>query len=647
MAVDDQAVGGGFLGSLSPNMRLAVVAGAAALLVGLLAFLFLGGSNKEEDDGFRTVYRNLPLADAGNARDFLQDEYRIPVKLGENGTAVRVPKDKVDDALVKMAQRGMPGSGVVGYELFDNMSFISTDFEKRVALQRARDGHLSRLVRRFEGVEDARVNIVIPEASLFSEQQLPTTASVLLEFSGGGGFKPEYVQAIAHMVASATPGLKPGNVTIVDNTGTILQEGQEGLYGEDSGKQFNRQMQEQIRMKRLMEQQLENKVIMMLQKVLGEGKVQAVVTVDANFDRAQQRKRIHEPVVTTVGNEEVLTKVAERTSTETTQSTEAAGGGQAAGIVAAQPDQDPAAAQAVGGERNQSQSERNSSQISYNYNNIEELVSKDSGVIERKSISVQYELPAVAEGEEIAEGGPPPLTNEDIEQMVRAAVNIQEGDQVVVRQVQFDTSAYDKLKDEMLKAREGTPWWIYVLVGLGGLVVGAGIGGALLGKKKAAAGAEQFGAGMPQYQAIPGAPGMPGMPGAGGEMGQIPGAPGAPGLPAGGGQPAPMPAQQQAQEVSRAPIMPPTPDNPFGFLQGVTPQTVAQLLSTERLPTLVAVLAQLDPGQAEDVINLLNPEIQNEVRTRLAQNPVLPPMTQKMVSQSLKKRLAAMSSGVS
>lgn len=646
MAVDDQAVGGGFLGGLSPNMRLAVVAGAVALLVGLLAFLFLRGNNTEEDDGFRTVYRNLPLADAGNARDFLQDEYKIPVRFGENGTAVRVPKDRVDDALVKLAQRGMPGSGIVGYEIFDKMSFISTDFEKRVALQRARDGHLSRLVRRFEGVEDARVNIVIPEVSLFSEQQLPTTASVLLEFSGGGGFKPEYVQAIAHMVASATPGLKPGNVTIVDNSGMILQEGQEGLYGEDSSKQFNRQLQEQIRMKRLMEQQLENKVILMLQKVLGEGKVQAVVTVDANFDRAQQRKRVHEPVLANVGNQEVLTKVAERTSTESSVSTEGGAAGTAGGVAANNPaaeEADVAVAQVDGA--NATSSSRSSSQVSYNYNNIEELVSKDSGVIERKSISVQYELPTIAEGEEAAEGGPPPLTNEDIEQMVRAAVNIQEGDQVVVRQVQFDTSAYDRLKDEMLKAREGTPWWMYVLVGLGGLVIGAGIGGALLGKKKAAAGAEQFGAGMPQYQAIPGAPapGMPGMPG-GAELGQIPGAPGAPGLPAGMGQQMPS---QQAQEVSRAPIMPPTPDNPFGFLQGVTPQTVAQLLSTERLPTLVAVLAQLDPAQAEDVINLLNPEIQNEVRTRLAQNPVLPPMTQKMVSQSLKKRLAAMSSGVS
>jgi len=387
----------------------------------------------------------------------------------------------------------------------------------------------------------------------------------------------------------------------------------------------------------------------MLQKVLGEGKVQAVVTVDANFDRAQQRKRLHEPVTAEITDgdgkiQTIQTKVAERLSNESTESTEAAGGGTGVGAFANRPEGAPEGA-AVG-QPDTSKSERKNSQISYNYNNIEELISKDSGVIQRKSISVQYELPPVVEGEDAAEGGPPPLQNDNIQAMVEAAVNFQEGDQISVNQVKFDTSAYDKLKEEMLKAREGTPWWIYLLVGLGGLVVGAGIGGALLGKKKAAAGAEQFGAGMPQYQAIPGAP-MPGGPGMmpGAEMGQIPGAPGAPGLPMGQQQQGMMPAQQ-AQEVSRAPIMPPTPDNPFGFLQGVTPQTVAQLLSTERLPTLVAVLAQLDPGQAEDVINLLNPEIQNEVRTRLAQNPVLPPMTQKMVSQSLKKRLAAMSSGV-
>ncbi len=644
MAVDDQAVGGGFLGNMAPNMRIAVI-GGAILLVGILAFFIFRGGGTEDDDGFRTVYRSLPLAEAGNAKDYLEEEFRIPVKLGENGTAVRVPTDRVDEALVKLAQKGMPGSGIVGYEIFDKMGFISTDFEKRVALQRARDGHLSRLVKRFEGIEDARVNIVIPEPTLFSEQQLPTTASVLLEFSGGGGFKPEYVSSIAHMIASATPGLKPGNVTIVDNTGQILQEGQEGLYGADSGKQYNKQLQEQIRMQRLMEQQMENKVILMLEKVLGPGKVKATATIRANFDKAQQRRRVHQPVTVDVNGQQIQTKVAERTSTETTKSSETTAGGIGVGTSGIQ-QQDGTAAPPVGAP-DTSESERTSAQVSYNYNNIEELISRESGVIERVSIAVQYEPPVLAEGEEVAEGGPQPLSQADVEKMVQAAVNFDatRNDLVDVKPVKFDNSKYDKLVSEMEKAREGTPWWIYALVALGGLVIGAGLGGALLGKKKAAAGAEQFGAGVPQYQAIPGGiPGAPGAPGMEGQPGQIPGAPGAPGLPAG----APgLPVQQQAQEVSRAPIMPPTPDNPFGFLQGVTPQTVAQLLSTERLPTLVAVLAQLDPGQAEDVINLLNPEIQNEVRTRLAQNPVLPPMTQKMVSQSLKKRLAAMSSGIS
>lgn len=630
MAVDDQAVGGGFLGNLPPNVRIAVLAGGGLLVVALIAFLVMRSGNKEEDDGFRTVYKNLPLAEAGNAKDFLEDEYRIPVKLGENGTSVRVPKDKVEDALVKLAQKGMPGSGIVGYEIFDKMSFISTDFEKRVALQRARDGHLSRLVKRFEGVEDARVNVVIPEPSLFSEQQLPTTASVLLEFTGGGGFKPEYVQSIAHMIASATPGLKPGNVTIVDNSGQILQEGQEGLYGEDDSKKMNRQLQEQARMKRIMEQQMENKVIMMLSKVLGEGKVQATVEVEANFDKAQARMRKHDPVYIDDAKTQP-SKVAERISGDKQEESKTG-----------------AATTGTTPETENNKTERNNTQVTYNYNNVEELISRETGVIESKSVSVQYELPVVGEGEEAAEGGPPPLTNPDIEAMVKAAVNYHGPDDknvdgtpgrdiLNVRQVKFDTSKYDKLKDEMEKARQGTPLWMFIGIGLFGLLVGAGIGGALLGKKKAAAGAEQFGAvaGVPQYAAIPGPPGMPGAEGA-------PGA--APGLPA-GAPGAPVPATS-AQEVSRAPIMPPTPDNPFGFLQGVTPQTVAQLLSTERLPTLVAVLAQLDPSQAEDVIHLLNPEIQNEVRTRLAQNPVLPPMTQKMVSQSLKKRLAAMSSGV-
>lgn len=647
MAVDDQAVGGGFLGNLAPNVRLAVLIGGAVLVVGLIAFVMTRGNGEEKDDGFRTIYRNLPMSEAGNARDYLMEEYRIPVKLADGGTTIRVPKDKAEDALVKLAQKNMPGSGIIGYEIFDKSSFISTDFEKKVALQRAMNGELSRIIKRFDGVSDARVNVVVPEPTLFSEEQLPTTASVLIEFSGGGGFKPESIDAITHLIASAVPGLKPGNVTVVDTSGKVLHEGQEGLYGAGSDSKMNKQLQEQLRLQREMEQRLESKVILMLEKVLGPGNVKATVTGKFDFDRVQARKRLQEPVlVETQPGQRAQGLVAERSQTESsTNSGSGAAAGGSAGTAANQPanatDGAAVATTTTTGGGETSSSARANVQKSYNYNNIEELISQQTGVLVAKSISVQYQIPqaAGADGEEAAEEeGGARITRESVQAMVEKAVNYngETGDQIDVQQVTFDNSAYQKLLDEMEKANQGTPIWMYILIGLGGLVVGAGIGGALLGKKKAAAGADAFGAvpGVPQYAPIPGSE-MPGV---------IPGVPGAPGLPAG----APgmgMPAQQ-AQEVTRAPIMPPTPDNPFGFLQGVTPQTVAQLLSTERLPTLVAVLAQLDPGQAEDVINLLNPEIQNEVRTRLAQNPVLPPMTQKMVSQSLKKRLAALSSGI-
>lgn len=643
MAVEDQAVGGGFLGNLPPNARLAIIIGGVIILVGLLMFMFMGGSDKEKDDGYRTIYKNLPLAEAGNAKDLLEMQYRIPVKLADQGTTIRVPKDKAEDALVKLAQKNMPSSGQIGYEIFDKGSFISTDFEKKVSLQRAMNGELARLVKRFDGVEDARVNIVVPEPALFSEEQMPTTASVLVEFSGGGGFKPESVEAITHLIASAVPGLKPGNVTVVDSNGMMLAAGQEGLNGENDTRRFNKQLADQIKLQREMEQRLENKIITMLERVLGPGRVRATVTGTFDFNRVQRRNHKQEPVVFDDGKgKKELTVTARRSSNE--KSVNGAGGsssGTTTGSVGAANNSSGASLSSTtstptggGAAAGTSTSERGNTQETYNYNRTEELVTAQTGILVNKSVSVQFEIPkkkAGAEGaeggEEGAEGAGPKITVEAVQKMVEKAVNYneKEGDKLDVQQVTFDTTVYDKLKEEMEKARQGTPMWVFILIGLGGLVVGAGIGGALLGKKKAAP-TDQFGAmpGAPQFAAIP-----------------APGAEGAAPPPPGGAIPAP-----QAQEVTRAPIMPLTPDNPFGFLQGVTPQTVAQLLSTERLPTLVAVLAQLEPGQAEDVITLLNPEIQNEVRTRLAQNPVLPPMTQKMVSQSLKKRLAAMSSGV-
>jgi hypothetical protein len=281
--------------------------------------------------------------------------------------------------------------------------------------------------------------------------------------------------------------------------------------------------------------------------------------------------------------------------------------------------------------------DKETAQKTMNFNNEEKLVTPAIGAIERLSASVtyQYGMPKVggeAEAEPV-EGGPKKLTEEEVSKIVKDAIGYVEGrDSMTVKEVVFDSTLQDMLKDQLAKAdaaKKQIAWWWALVAGLVALVVGAGIGGALLGKK------------APPPEAAGGFGGIPGA----GDYAAIPGAPPGGAIPAPEGHGPEVAAPQDKVEVSRAPVTPP-PDNPFGFLYGIEAETVANLLSSERLPTLVAVLAQLDPGQADDVITLLNPEIQSEVRNRLANNPVLPPMTQKMVSQSLKKRLQSLTAAV-
>ncbi|MBT9548057.1 MAG: hypothetical protein IV090_21885 [Candidatus Sericytochromatia bacterium] len=111
----------------------------------------------------------------------------------------------------------------------------------------------------------------------------------------------------------------------------------------------------------------------------------------------------------------------------------------------------------------------------YTYDHSESLATEASGTLTQKSVSVIYEPPAPGEDPENA---PPPLDPALVETIVRttARINESQGDQLQISQVKMDTSAYDRLKAEMEKARQGTPFWLYGLCALGGITGGVGLG---------------------------------------------------------------------------------------------------------------------------------------------------------------------------
>src|SRR5579875_480840 len=131
----------------------------------------------------------------------------IPYQLQNGGTAIAVESSKVAQARVALASAGLLGNSQPGFSLLDKQSLGQSNFQQQVTYERALEGQLAQTIQTIDGVSSAQVNLVLPNAQdqLFSDQQQPATASVLL--SGSSTLQSSSVRGIAQLVASSVPGL--------------------------------------------------------------------------------------------------------------------------------------------------------------------------------------------------------------------------------------------------------------------------------------------------------------------------------------------------------------------------------------------------------------------------------------------------------
>jgi flagellar M-ring protein FliF len=204
--------------------RLLLVGGVIAVVAfSLLFFLFRGCSPMAgpKKAGMTVIYSNLELKDAANVIARLK-ELTIPYEIRDEGRAIAVAKEKADQARLGLAEKKLPAGGQVGWEIFDESRLGATDFDRRIQLIRAISGELARNIQRIEGVDDARVQVVIPETKLFAATVSPVTAAVLIRLRSGYELASEKIDGIVHLVASSVENLQPENVTVIDDSGRIL-----------------------------------------------------------------------------------------------------------------------------------------------------------------------------------------------------------------------------------------------------------------------------------------------------------------------------------------------------------------------------------------------------------------------------------------
>jgi flagellar M-ring protein FliF len=268
--------------NLSQTRKIGLAALLVAAVTGLIFFVTWAQTPE-----YSTAFTDLSGEDGAAIVEYLK-ENNIPYQI--SGNAISVRSDQVHEVRLALAGKGLPGKGMVGMELFDATNLSMTDFTQQVNYRRALEGELARTISSLNAVRAARVHIVIPQPTLFSEDESPTTASVVVDLEPNQKLGREQVRAITHLVSSAIEGLSPENLTIVDIDGNVLADGNSSEANSSVALSAN-----QLEAQRNYERDLERRVQSMLENVLGPDKAVVRISAFMNWDQIQTQNETYLP----------------------------------------------------------------------------------------------------------------------------------------------------------------------------------------------------------------------------------------------------------------------------------------------------------------------------------------------------------------
>jgi len=257
------------------------LAGAGILIAGI-AVALLGGRTD-----WRLLYGRLDAAEVGRIVSVLESQ-KIPHRIVSGGNAIQVSAEQVHSVRAQLAAKGMPKADGTGFEIFDKPAFGMSDFVQRANYVRALQGELARTLQQIDGVENARVMIVLPENRLVIDAQRKATASVFLNVRMAGLLTQEAVSAIRFLVSNSVEGLQARDVTVVDNYGAVLSEPSDESSGASA-------VGGQLQQRKNIERYLTEKLRSMFETILGPGQAVVRVSAEISFDAVTRTSEYYDP----------------------------------------------------------------------------------------------------------------------------------------------------------------------------------------------------------------------------------------------------------------------------------------------------------------------------------------------------------------
>lgn len=266
-----------------PGMRqlLLLVGLAASISIGVTAAFWMS------EPGYSVLYSNVSDKEASEIVNALTSA-GIPYQLEDGSGAITVPGEKLHEARLKLAEQGLPKSSGFGLEIMEGGNAFSTSqFMEGARYHHALETELARTIGSMQPVQSARVHLAVPKSTVFLGKKQPPSASVLLQLYAGRKLSESQVAAIVHLVASSIPELEANEVTVVDQSGHLLNSPDDSSDLGLSARQLD--------YVRRVEDSYVARIENLLVPMLGAGRVRTTVTADLDFTQREQTEELYDP----------------------------------------------------------------------------------------------------------------------------------------------------------------------------------------------------------------------------------------------------------------------------------------------------------------------------------------------------------------
>ncbi len=261
-----------------PKKRNMIIGIAAAIIIISVATAFI--LNKKE---YNVLFTGITDQEGSEIIGKLQEK-GIDYKY-ESGGTILVDSAVEEQVRAELVYEGYPKSGFT-YDVFkNNISLMTTDFEKvKYELFELQD-RIGATIRLFDGVKDAKVTIALGEERKYvldANQKTDAKASIVVIMEDGGSPTPKQVKGIQHLVAKSIQDLNIDNIAVIDGEGNeITLDG----TGQSELSQLKGELENQI------EKSVQSKIENVLAPFYGGENIR--ISVKATLD---MNKRIRETI---------------------------------------------------------------------------------------------------------------------------------------------------------------------------------------------------------------------------------------------------------------------------------------------------------------------------------------------------------------